>query len=179
MRVTVATMSQPDMFGPLLSEYKINLKVQAQVGTHCKACGQWCKVYRNKFNSSMARTLIWLYPHFKKHPLKWLHVGKYLIDNYQRLPGVHGKLCVFEMMEKNKDAEPLTGAKSAGLYRMTGKGILFVENRITVPGYWTQYNGDVIGFDGDDIGIRDALGKHFDYAELMREVGYWKQGELI
>lgn len=172
-------MNQGDLFGITLAEYRDQLMIDAQVGTHCKACGQHAKIYHNKFNSSMARTLIHLYPYFKKHPLKWLHVGDYLIHNHDELKGVHGKLCVYEMMEKNKEAKPLTGAKCAGLYRMTGKGILFVEERITVPGYWTQYNGDVNGFDGDDIGIRDALGKHFDYAELMAEVGIWKQGEFI
>ncbi len=172
-------MKQGDMFGITLADYREQLMIDVQVGTHCKACDQWAKVYHNKFNSSMARTAIWLYPHFKKHPDDWLEAGKYLVQNHDRYDGVHSKLCVYEMMEKNKDAEPNTGAKSSGLYRMTAKGIAFVEERLTVPGYWTQYNGDVIGFDGDTIGIRDALGKHFDYKELMREIGYWNEGELL
>ena len=172
-------MKQGDMFGITLAQYREQLMIDAQVGTHCKACGQPAKVYHNKFNSAMARNAIWLYPHFKKHPDDWLEVGKYLVQNHRRYDGVHSKLCVYEMMHKNTEARPITGAKSCGLYRMTEKGIAFVEERIKVPSHWTQYNGEVLHFDGDDIGIRDALGKHFDYAELMAEIGVWKQGEFI
>ena len=172
-------MKQGDMFGETLAQYRERLMVQIQVGTHCKACDQWAKVYHNKFNSSMARTAILLYGYCKKNPDEWLHCGDYLIQNHHQLKGVHGKLCRYELMEKNKDAEPINGAKSSGLYRMTAKGIAFVEERLTVPEYWTQYNGKTLHFDGDTIGIRDALGKHFDYKELMREIGYWNEGELL
>ena len=172
-------MKQNDLFGITLAEYREQLMRDAMVGTHCKACDQPAKVYHNKFNSAMARNAIWLYPHFKKHPDDWLEVGKYLVENHNRYDGVHSKLCVYELMEKNKTEEPTTGAKYSGLYRMTEKGIAFVEERFRVPEYWTQYNGKVLHFDGDTIGIREALGKHFNYAELMAEVGYWKQGEFI
>ena len=39
--------------------------------------------------------------------------------------------------------------------------------RGAVPSTVVTYNGEPVGFEGDEITIREALGTKFDYAELM------------
>jgi hypothetical protein len=42
-----------------------------------------------------------------------------------------------------------------------------VLNRSLVPTYAQIYDGRCLGYDGEPVSIVDALGKKFDYHELM------------
>ena len=50
---------------------------------------------------------------------------------------------------------------------VTDKGIQFAMNQIRVPKRVHLYNNEVIGWDEETTCIVEAMGKHFDYAELM------------
>ncbi len=162
---------QSDLFGPSLTEAKGKLMEDAQVGTHCPCCGKFVKVYHRKFNARMALTLIYILPFFRRLPRSWLDIGNYVVETKAMIPGDHGKLVWWGMLEKNDEALPINGAKTNGLYRMTETGRAFAEGRLRVTSHVNEYLSSVQSFDGDQIDIRQALGRKFDYRELMREVG--------
>jgi len=165
-------VAQVDMFGPTIEEAKARFMVEAQSveGTHCPCCKKFAKVYHRKFNSRMALTMIYTYPWFRSHPFEWLDVGNFLVTKYNMIPGDHGKLIWWGMLEKKPEKKD--GAKTSGLYRMTNKGYSFV-NGLRVQSHVNEYMSEVQSFDGQWIDIRVALGSKFDYGELMRAAGVW------
>jgi hypothetical protein len=118
----------------------------------------------------MARTLIYTHKAFESHPGKYLKVTQYCVNKFQMVPGDHGKLEWWGMLEA-KPGRPETGPKHHGLYRMTEAGFDFVYGRTTVPSHAIEYLSKVRKFDGSQISIVEALGKDFDYHELMRGGG--------
>ncbi len=70
---------------------------------------------------------------------------------------------LIERMDKKRE----DGSPRNGMYKITGRGIMFVENKSTVKRTFIIYNNRHEGFEGDEINIKDALGKKFDYRELM------------
>lgn len=164
---------QTDLFGPSLAETRAKLMDDAKAGTHCPCCGKFVKVYHRKFNARMALTLIYILPFFRRLPDSWLDIGNYVVKNKHMIPGDHGKLVWWGMLEKNEDAVPINGAKTSGLYRMTAAGRAFAEGRLSLRSHVNEYLSVVQSFDGDNIDIRQALGRKFDYRELMREIGLW------
>ena len=141
-------------------------------GTHCPCCDKYVRRYRRKFNSSMARALIWLSQQHGRLGMMygiagehcWIDVPKlaprWLVQTNQ-LPTVRW----WGMIERH----PATGdaKKHSGLWRVTPQGVRFVMGREAVPSTVVTYNGEPVGFEGDKITIREALGTKFDYAELM------------
>ncbi len=169
------TIAQTDMFGPTIEDAKARMMLEAQrsQGTHCPCCTKFVKVHHRKFNSGMAVTMIYTYPWFRSHPLEWLQLGRFLIRNFNFWPSDYGKLVWWGMLEKHPDPPKKSGAKSSGLYRMTSKGFAFTRREILVPSHVHEYKSVVQSFDGDEINIRGALGRKFDYGELMQAAGRW------
>ena len=52
-------------------------------------------------------------------------------------------------------------------WRITAKGILFVDGNIGVQKKVKLYNNKSYGFEGETISIMTALGSKFNYEELM------------
>jgi hypothetical protein len=57
--------------------------------------------------------------------------------------------------------------KTSGVWKITDKGVYFVNNSLTLPSHVLIYNKVFMGYDGKEIDIIQALGKHFNYYELM------------
>lgn len=142
-------------------------KARRPRGVECPCCSKFVKVYRRKFNSCMARTLVYTYKFFKKNPDKFLDVAHYML---QQLPGWvpsdYGKLVWWGLMEYSGDVADLN-TKNSGLYRMTERGVLFVEGSILIPESVLEYRSSVESFSSDMIDIKTSLGEHFNYHELM------------
>ncbi len=163
-------MSQDDMFGPSLAQAKRDTMLAARTkALRCPLCTKNVKVYKRKFNSRMARALIYTYPVFRRYPGRWLHIANYCIKHHDFTPGDHGKLVWYGMLEKDT-SQSKHGAKHSGRYRMTRKGFSFTEQRILVPSHAIEYLSDVEALVGTDIDIEMALGKGFNYRELMRTI---------
>jgi hypothetical protein len=139
-------------------------------GTRCPCCDKYVRRYRRKFNSSMARALIWLHKESEKrtnpqdlYPA-WVDVPalapRWLVRTNQ-LPTVRW----WGMIERH----PMTKSdkKHSGLWRPTRLGGQFVVLGVRVPSTVVTYNGEPAGFEGDPTTIRESLGTKFDYAELM------------
>jgi hypothetical protein len=64
--------------------------------------------------------------------------------------------------------DPADKAKrTSGKWALTDKGTLWVDSLATVQSHVKIYDGRLLGFEGEQITIQDALGKDFDYSELM------------
>ncbi len=169
-------MNQNDLFGPTLADARAMLFEKAPVGTVCPCCDKFCKVYHRKFNSGMALGLIYSYRYNQLHPAEFFDFRHHCMKRYDFFPGDYTKLIWWGMFEKHPTAQH-EQAKSNGLYRITPRGIAFVECKTSIESHANEYMSGVTSFDGDTINIRQALGKQYNYAELMREVGAWRNDQ--
>lgn len=149
----------------------MNLKKQAQnlfpqnadEGYTCECCGSFIKRYFRSFNSNMAVALIALY---KTRDKGYVHVENTLSEmGYQRCGDAsylqHYNLIV-PLKEKRDD-----GSSRNGYYKITGLGIMFVENKCTVAEKFIMFKGKHEGFSGKQINILESLKKRFDYNDLI------------
>lgn len=154
-------MSQLDLFDTLL-QAKANLEANLDKGGACPCCGQHAQRYRRKLNSGMARALveIWLR---QKNTRRWVRV-EVLVAALRVSPEL-GKLRWWGLVEtkENDDAKKRT----SGSWRLTEKGQAFLRDLVKVPSHAVVFNNQLERLEGKEIGIREALGSKFDYAELM------------
>lgn len=132
-------------------------------GYYCRDCGSFVKRYTRTFNSNMALALICLY---KNKGSGFVHLEKLLaINGYQRC-GDASYLRHYGLIEA-MDKEREDGSKRNGFYQITDKGIAFVKGGVYVQQNFLIFHNRCEGFRGAHITIREALGKKFNYNELM------------
>lgn len=132
-------------------------------GYTCECCGQYVKMYRRSFNSNMAVCLLLLY---KFNMRGWVKVEDFLIKNGQKRCGDFSYLVHYGFLEK-QIANREDGSSRNGYYKMTGRGMMFCEGKINAHKHFLMLNGKFMGFEGDEIDIKQALGKKFNFDELM------------
>lgn len=136
-------------------------------GVRCPACRQTAKVYRRKFNRSMARFLIRLVA-------KWQHDphAHHVHDVGDFRGGEYAYSRHWGMIEAG-DAEP-GDTKSSGMWRPTDFGISIAKNHGMFLSHVLLYNNEALGHDGELIRISDVLNDptkaRHSYSELVREV---------
>lgn len=130
------------------------------LGARCPCCSQMAKVYRRTINTGMARSLIAMYLHGQDRQ-SWVHLPTVI----GRRSAEEGKLRYWKLVEERPGTRDDGG--HAGFWRLTDLGRQFVAGQVTVPKYARVYNGKLLGLDGPQISIRDALGERFNYDELM------------
>jgi len=141
-------------------------------GVECECCGQLAKVYRRKFNSIMARSMIAFFLEDREHPAKWFHALQVL---QRRMPNVqgsgdYGKLHYWGLLVSKADVTE--AGNSAGLFRITEKGRRLVVPGGIIPKYKFLYNDREWGVTQETpeyTTLKDSLGSHFDFQELMGE----------
>lgn len=135
----------------------------ADKGYYCSCCGSFLKRYRRKLNANMACTMIALY---RKKKFGFVRVEEFMrVNGYQR-SGDFPYLVHWGLLEKMPGKRE-DGSVRTGFYKLTDKGRQFVLHQITVQQTLIIYNGKCEGFEGKEIAIDEALGKKFDYRELM------------
>ena len=127
-------------------------------GGICPVCNRFTKVYRRQITSSMARFLIEFWKEWQD--FDYHHVAK----NYRRC-GDYAKLHYWGLMEPRGDRPD--AKKTSGYWRITPDGLDFIRGDFIVPRFARVYDGHVLGYDGQDFTISDALGEGFNYEELM------------
>ena len=161
-----------DLFGQgprerTLREARAALMAELDDGVICPCCDQMARLYTRKLNSGQARALIGLCFEHKDNIDKggdgWVHfTPKHPTRDGG---GDFAKLRFWGLVEDMPaDTEK---KRTSGYWKPTTKGREFALNRIRVLSHIMLYNGELKGFSGDDISIIDALGEHFNYAELM------------
>jgi hypothetical protein len=140
-----------------LDEAKTELKKRLDKGATCPCCGQFAKIYNRKLNSAMAYSLILVAKYFEANPWEeWLHVERYL-SRKTRATDFY-KLKFWGLIEE--------GPKSSH-WKILPLGTAFVNNQVSVPRKASIYNNMLIEPSTSTTTIVEALGDHFNYADLM------------
>jgi hypothetical protein len=162
-------VSQLDLIAPPRTLDAARADVEAAIvegGIECPCCGQFAKLYRRKLNSNMVAFLVSL---VRLHRADLDDGG----DGW-----VHFKECTFVGRDYSylrawdlatmRAADPDDSTRRvSGYWRPTPQGILFARGMAKAPLRVHLYNNVVRGFDAEMVGVRAALGDHFDYNELM------------
>lgn len=135
----------------------------ADKGYVCPCCNQFCRRYYRSINSNMGVALLFLYRNRDKG---FIHLENTMIAAGYKRCGDASYLRHYGLIEA-MDKERKDGSKRNGYYRITGRGILFAEDKMVVQKTYIIYNNKFEGFEGCAVGIRDVLGKKFRYDELM------------
>lgn len=157
--------------GTTAEDAKAFVQQHLQDGVSCPSCGQYCKVYRRKLNSTMALALVLIYQFFKSRPsAEWLHVAAFLVkvkSDSSIAGGDVVKLRYWGLLERATGGRD-DGSDRVGRYRITELGKQFVEGKIAVPRYVYLYNQLLLRLSEEMTTIKDALGDKFKYDELMK-----------
>ncbi len=96
-------------------------------------------------------------------------MGHYLTKTQGFTSGEHAKLTYWGLLERNTELRP-DGSKRNGYYRLTEKGEEFILDRIRLTSHIVLYNDRLLRLKSKkpDISIIDALGKTFNYRQLMQ-----------
>lgn len=160
---------QGDLFGGNFQKIRERYWEQARKGTDCPCCDRYGQIYRRHLYSRPALTLVYTYPWFRNHPGEYLAVSKFCMRKYSFRSSENGKLVYFDMFEPRPGLRD-DGSKRHGLYRITDLGVEFVLGRVKVQKTKVIYDDEIWSTEGPMIGIVEALGKKFDYHDLMSGV---------
>jgi hypothetical protein len=138
------------------------LNTHVAKGVKCPCCGQFVKLYKRRIVSSAALGLIKLVRMWQTNP-DWYHV----IDlDVTSSGGEFARLRRFGLIVQKQNTDKTK--TNSGYWKPTEKGINFVFKKIKVPKYFLMFNGTGFGFSEEEIDIQQALGKKFNYQELMK-----------
>lgn len=142
--------------------------VERQENVRCYCCGSKLKIYRRQIYAPMAAALICLYRYF--HHGEYVHKNQLAEKNPKLAVSLGGgdfaKMRHWKLIEeKPKDDDKDTA--TSGEWRITPKGVQYVEGNLSVPKYALVLLGNAIGSEGESRSIHDALQKKFSYAELL------------
>lgn len=156
-----------------IDEAKKHLRANWQKGVDCPCCGQLVKLYKRPMASTMARGLIELYKLDRKHPNQYFHIRQ--IGNVVVGGGDFAKLVYWGLIVEQQKDESDDTKRTSGFWAITQKGRDFVNVKITVPSHVNVFDGKTFGFSEKHVTIQHALGKKFNYAELMGDAMYRHQ----
>lgn len=158
-----------------IEEGKQYLRDNWENGVSCPCCNRNVKLYKRKINSGMSLFLIGLYRLNRKFPREVFFKNKDAME----IMGINTSSLDYSVMKFFDliSDEPTTDSerRNSGLWRITQKGIDFIENKIRVQSHVLLYNNICYGFTNEFVDIRTSLGERFDYSELM---GYNRQEML-
>lgn len=159
----------PESYG-LESDW-LSKTLRTQGHAKCPVCEHTHRVYVRPISGEMARTLIMVYRHYFKYPYtKPVHIDHMLAILKPRPKGNnHGLLVHWELLKKVENVD--LKKKDSGHYTLTPKGMRFVKGEVSVLSHALVYRDQCYGFEGEEVSIRDCLGRRFDYEKLMN--GEW------
>lgn len=111
----------------------------------------------------MGLALLVLYKHRDKG---FVHLENLMREQGYKRCGDASYLRHYQLIEA-LDEERKDGSKRNGMYKITGRGIMFCEKKLKVQKKFLIYNNQLEGFEGEEVNIEDVLGEKFNYAKLM------------
>lgn len=154
-----------------LEEAKAWLRERFEDGAQCPCCDQRVQLYKRPLTSSMMYVLVELHRYFSgSHAEPWVHVGRYMSE--KNVPeairgGDFAKMRFWGLIEEKPEIRD-DGSPRAGYYRITDLGKRFVRGEVRVPAYVFLYNEKPVKREvTETVSIQEALGKKFNYRELM------------
>lgn len=135
-------------------------------GAACPCCSQFAKVYRRGLSSPMALALITAW---RRHGY-----GPWHLPTLFGASGDVAKLKYWGFIEPATDELRDDGSPRNGWWQITEAGAGWVQGHDTVPRYAFVFDGRCLGLDTKDPdaqrwSVAQALGKKFNYAELMND----------
>jgi hypothetical protein len=130
----------------------------------CPCCSRLVKVYRRTIHAEVARFLILLVERYQKYPRYYSMRELYPHQTKSCSDGVY--LVHWDLIEKSDGTN--TALAPAGTYKPTDKGMRFVYGLERVPSHVHLLQKEILRWSDKTIDIKDALGKKFDYPELMQ-----------
>jgi len=126
----------------------------------CQCCGAKIKVWKKPLIGIAIVELIKLYNLYisTNHPVHISQFSKQRSNFYT--------LRYWGLIVGSAKVE---GKRTAGLWRPTEKGIDFIQNRISIPSHAITKNNVLIKLTGDKKNVIEALGKKFNYDELIAD----------
>lgn len=149
-----------------LQEARDKLRELIEDGEKCPCCTQFAKVYKRKIHASMASALLAIYRASRAtrgNEMPFIEISK-ILPHKQVADAA--KLRYWGLIQEEPSVRS-DGSERTGFWRITQRGVEFARNRSQEPKYAKLYDGRCLGFDGGVVTIKDALGKKFDYGELM------------
>ena len=131
----------------------------------CPCCGRWTQVYRRTIHTAVALQMIRLY-RLGGHSGLFVHASR-LIPDGQSGSGDLSKAKYWNLLREKP--HEVGQKKSSGYWSLTAEGVAFVTRAKMIPQYALVFDDSVLAFSPEMIGIEAALGKKFDYNELMNE----------
>jgi len=133
-------------------------------GFICSSCGSYVRQYTRSVNASMALVLLLMWKHNK---YDFFHVENWLKQIGQSgLRADYHKLRFWGLIEAKIEARE-DGSKRNGYYKITNEGVQFASRKTTVQSKAVILHNKLQYFEGEQISIIQALGKKFDYNQLM------------
>jgi hypothetical protein len=143
-------------------------------GATCPCCEQHAEVYKRPLTSSMAYVLCLLFRfHRSGFPV---HVPTFILQHITKasvaaaVRGDFAKLRYWGLLEEVLGERPdrSTTQVSIGYWKITPKGVAFVEGMSRVPSHVYLYNGERIDKHVETtVDIHEALGTRFHYDEVV------------
>ena len=162
-----------------LEQVKAWVQANSAEGFTCPACLRFGKTYWRKLNSSMAYCLILIHKFYRDHSeyeRRFIHMNGY-IASLSNLPprmkaAVRGDFCKLRFWGfiEGKDEFREDGSERNGYWRITEAGHLFARGLTSAAARIQTYNDELLGMDDRRVTIQEALGKKFNYAELMATI---------
>ena len=148
-----------------LAEARAALNEDWEKGTECPCCHQRVELYPRRIYATSAIGIINLYHLTQEQPdVEYFHIK--VIERHRKSGGGDfAKLATWGLVEEQFNDD--TKKRTSGYWRITPKGESYVRGELRIPKIARIYNKRLFRFEGEQVGIRDALGKNFDYAELM------------
>lgn len=129
-------------------------------GCICAGCGQLVKKWNKPLVGTAVADLIRLYALYDRESVA-IHISRFTKQRSNFYTLVYWGLIEKGEIEVDKKK------RSSGYWVPTKKGRYFVEGQISIPAKAETYNNKVVAFCGDEVYVRQALGKQFDYEELI------------
>lgn len=148
-----------------LADARDALRDRVDKGESCPCCTQLVRVYRRPLTSVAARALIALYRDHGRSFGYLPDVARTHLSDSAHQGGTLSLAHCWGLIEEERAALGDNGR--AGWWRVTELGEQFILERASVPSHARIFNGRVLSLVGDPIGIRSALGKHFNRTELL------------
>lgn len=136
-------------------------------GIDCPCCGARCRQYRRHLYSTVAAELIALYKITHVEGQESAHVSELMRAVPHRGGGGDMAHARWWGLCSATDTQHVSERPRTGYWKITTKGVLFVQGKIRVPAYAVLYRGGCLGLGGPKVSIKDVLDTQFDYAELM------------
>lgn len=145
--------------GQTVVEARRWLREHDEEGAICPCCTQLVRVYRRRIHATMASRLIRFY---RRYGLDYGSLPKLTLGGAE---SDFGKLRYWDLIEE-ADLERQDGGR-AGWWRVTVAGEWWVQGLSRIPLHALIYDSRLLRLEGRRIGVVEALGKRFNYAELM------------